>query len=97
MCRSDCFVSILCRVLDSGELAWHTIVGVDDMGTDNWGRDDQAILMDPFDVLDHYQDGYDTFPAKRFFSLWHEGKGSGEDGKAFVQPYVIIENKAPTK
>lgn len=60
---------------------WQVVIGVDDCGTDSvW--DDVMIFADPYDVTDHYQDGYYTFPLGRFFSMWKEGSGDG------VQPYV---------
>lgn len=60
---------------------WQVVIGVDDCGTESvW--DDVLIFADPYDVTDHCQDGYYTFPLGRFFSMWKEGSGDG------VQPYV---------
>jgi len=66
---------------------WQTIIGYDTMGTkDNFG-DDVIIMADPYDTSDHYQDGYYTVPAERFFYMWHEA--SSLVGDPDPQPWVI--------
>lgn len=64
---------------------WQVIIGYDTMGTeDNFG-DDVIIVADPADISDHYQDGYFTIPAERFFYMWIE---ETEEGLVYT-PWVI--------
>jgi hypothetical protein len=44
---------------------WQTIIGYDTMGTEYEG-DDVIILADPYDTVDHNQDGYVTYSAECF-------------------------------
>jgi hypothetical protein len=48
---------------------WMVVIGYDTMGTEDM-VDDVIIFADPYDVTDHKQDGYYTFPAARFYALW---------------------------
>lgn len=66
---------------------WQVIIGYDTMGTDDHFGDDVLIVADPYDTSDHYQDGYFTIPAERFFYMWREGVYTGE-GPEFT-PWVI--------
>jgi hypothetical protein len=50
---------------------WAAIIGYDSLGTDAV-EDDVLILADPYDVGDHFQDGYHIFPAMRFFYMWRD-------------------------
>ena len=64
---------------------WQVVIGVDGCGTDSvW--DDVMIFADPYDVTDHYQDGYYTYPLGRFFTMWAEGHAEGRAPCA--QPYL---------
>ena len=47
---------------------WQVLIGIDTCGTDN-PYDDVLIFADPYDVTDHKQDGYYTFPLGRFFGM----------------------------
>ena len=51
---------------------WMVIIGLDTMNTES-PYDDVLIMADPYDVTDHYQDGYYTYPFGRFFDMWREG------------------------
>ncbi|MDR2751324.1 MAG: hypothetical protein LBC41_11745 [Clostridiales bacterium] len=44
---------------------WQTIIGYDTMGTPYEG-DDVIVLADPYDTIDHNQDGYVVYPAEGF-------------------------------
>lgn len=66
---------------------WQVIIGVDTGKTDS-PYDDVLILADPYDVTDHWQDGYYTFSLCRFFSMWEEG-GCTANKMPYQQPYVI--------
>lgn len=66
---------------------WQVIIGYDTMATDDNFGDDVIIVADPYDTSDHYQDGYFTIPAERFFWMWREGVYTGE-GPEFT-PWVI--------
>ena len=45
------------------------------------------IFADPYDVTDHKQDGYYTFPLGRFFGMWREGPCAEKD-VPYQQPFV---------
>ena len=70
---------------------WTTIIGFDDMGTETTS-DDVLIFGDSGDSGDHYQDGYMTFSAVRFFRMWKES--TPFDGKeVYKQQYVVAHPK----
>lgn len=48
---------------------WMVVCGYDTLGTET-ELDDVIIFADPYDVTDHHQDGYYTYPASRFLSMW---------------------------
>ena len=68
---------------------WQVIIGYDNMGTEEFG-DDVLVMADPYDTSDHYQDGYYTVPAERFFYMWHEG-ACAEGDVLMTQPYVVAK------
>lgn len=49
---------------------------------------DVLIFADPYDIYDGVNDGYNYFPAERFFDMWFD-KNCLEKS-AQVQPFVII-------
>lgn len=51
---------------------WQVIFGYDDMGTD-YIYDDVIFLADSGDSWDHYQEGYNTYPATLFYRQWYNG------------------------
>ena len=65
---------------------WQVLIGIDTCGTDN-PYDDVLIFADPYDVTDHKQDGYYTYPLGRFFGMWREGPCT-EKAKPYQQPFV---------
>ena len=65
---------------------WAVLIGIDTCGTDN-PYDDVLIFADPYDVTDHKQDGYYTFPLGRFFGMWREGP-CAEKALPYQQPFV---------
>lgn len=50
---------------------WRVIIGYDTLGTDKT-TDDVLIFMDPYDVLDHEQDGYTIENAEGFYYTWKD-------------------------
>ena len=66
---------------------WQVIIGIDTCGSDT-PYDDVLIFADPYDITDHYQDGYYIFPMSRFFGMWREGPCAGKE-KPYRQPFVI--------
>lgn len=66
---------------------WQVLIGIDTCGTDT-PYDDVLIFADPYDVTDHHQDGYYTFPLGRFFGMWREGP-CAEKSEPYRQPFVI--------
>ena len=65
---------------------WQVLIGIDTCGTD-MPYDDVLIFADPYDVTDHKQDGYYTFPLGRFFGMWREGP-CAEKKEPYQQPFV---------
>ena len=55
--------------------------------------DDVLIFADPYDVTDHKQDGYYTYPLGRFFGMWREGPCAGK-AEPYQQPFVAAWPKA---
>ena len=66
---------------------WQVLIGLDSCGSDN-PFDDVLILADPYDITDHYQDGYYIFPLGRFFDMWREGPCAGKT-EPYQQPFVV--------
>lgn len=67
---------------------WVTIIGLDDMGTSNI-YDDVIIISDSSDYWDHYQDGYNTYPATAFYRNHY----SDDLDRAYSMVYL---EKSPT-
>ena len=72
---------------------WQVLIGIDTCGTGT-PYDDVLIFADPYDVTDHKQDGYYTFPLGRFFGMWREGPCAGKD-VPYQQPFVAAWPKDP--
>lgn len=70
---------------------WQVVIGLDACGTED-PYDDVLIMADPYDITDHFQDGYYIVPLGRFFGMWREGPCAGKD-KPYEQPYVIARPK----
>lgn len=66
---------------------WQVIIGIDTCGSET-PYDDVLIFADPYDITDHYQDGYYTFSLSRFFGMWQEGPCANKE-KPNRQPFVI--------
>ena len=66
---------------------WAVLIGIDTCGTES-PYDDVLVFADPYDVTDHNQDGYYTYPLGRFFGMWREGPCAGKTSP-FLQPYVV--------
>ena len=65
---------------------WQVLIGIDTCGTDT-PYDDVLIFADPYDVTDHRQDGYYTYPLGRFFGMWREGP-CAQKSEPYQQPFV---------
>ncbi len=65
---------------------WQVLIGIDTCGTST-PYDDVLIFADPYDVTDHRQDGYYTYPLGRFFGMWREGP-CAEKASPYLQPFV---------
>lgn len=70
---------------------WQVIIGIDTCGTE-YPYDDVLIFADPYDVTNHFQDGYYTFPLARFFYMWHEGLCAHKQ-VPYQQPFVAAYPK----
>lgn len=66
---------------------WQVIIGIDTCGSDT-PYDDVLIFADPYDITDHFQDGYYIFPLSRFFGMWREGPCAGKE-HPYNQPFVV--------
>ena len=65
---------------------WQVVIGLDKCGTED-PCDDVLIFADPYDITDHYQDGYYIFSFERFFDMWHEGPCAQKE-VPYEQPFV---------
>ena len=72
--------------VEAGAGHWQVIIGIDTCGTDT-PYDDVLIFADPYDVTDHRQDGYYTYPLGRFFGMWREGP-CAQKSEPYQQPFV---------
>ena len=50
---------------------WMTLIGYDNMGTDDTG-DDVLVFADPYDSSDHNQDGYYVVSFERYYDAWFD-------------------------
>lgn len=66
---------------------WQVVIGIDTCENES-PEDDVLIVADPYDVTDHYQEGYYTIPLARFFRMWREGS-AGDKAAAYEQPYIV--------
>lgn len=72
---------------------WQVVIGLDECGTED-PYDDVLIVADPYDITDHYQDGYYIIPFGRFFDgMWREGPCAQKDAP-YVQSFVAAWPKA---
>ena len=70
---------------------WQVLIGIDTCSSET-PYDDVLIFADPYDITDHKQDGYYTFPLGRFLGMWREG-ACAEKSEPYIQPYVIAKPK----
>ena len=68
---------------------WMTLIGYDDMGTTNT-EDDVLIFADPYDTVDHNQDGYYVTSFQKYFDAWYIVELPEEEKD---QPFVKITLK----
>ncbi len=66
---------------------WQVIIGIDTCGSDD-PYDDVLIMADPYDITDHYQDGYYVVPFGRFMDMWREGPCT-QKSEPYEQPFVV--------
>lgn len=68
---------------------WMTLIGYDNIGTLNT-EDDVLIFADPYDTIDHNQDGYYVTSFQKYFDGWDVVEMSEEEK---YQPYIKITSK----
>ena len=68
---------------------WQVLIGIDTCGSAS-AYDDVLIFADPYDITDHKQDGYYTFPLGRFLGMWREGS-CAEKPEPYIQPYITAK------
>ncbi len=66
---------------------WMTLIGYDDMGTDDTG-DDVLVFADPYDSSDHNQDGYYVVSFERYYDAWFDAHYLDKDHN--LKQYVKI-------
>lgn len=74
---------------------WQVIIGIDTCGSDT-PYDDVLIFADPYDITDHFQDGYYIFPISRFFGMWLEGPCAQKE-QPYKQPFVVAYPKTESE
>ncbi len=70
---------------------WQVVIGIDTVGTED-PYDDVLIMADPYDITDHFQDGYYAVPFGRFFYMWREGPCAQKD-VPYEQPFIVVYGK----
>ncbi len=65
---------------------YRVIIGYDEVSSNK--SQDMLIFADPSDFNDGKEDGYNYFPAERFFYMWFDAKCLNKDEKQ--QPFIII-------
>ena len=68
---------------------WVCLIGLDNNGTPDFRGDDVLILADPYDTMDHWQDGYTAVPIDRFFYLWKDRAIAPKPYQ--LQPFIVVE------
>lgn len=68
---------------------WVCLIGLDNNGTPDFRGDDVLILADPYDTMDHWQDGYTAVPIDRFFYLWKDRAVALKPYQ--LQPFIVVE------
>ena len=66
---------------------WQVIIGIDTCNAED-PYDDVLIMADPYDITDHYQDGYYIVPFGRFMDMWREGP-CAQKSEPYEQPFVV--------
>ena len=66
---------------------WQVVIGIDTCGSDD-PYDDVLIMADPYDITDHFQDGYYVVPFGRFMDMWREGP-CAQKVEPYEQPFVV--------
>lgn len=67
---------------------YKVIIGYDEVNNDE--KQDIIIFADPYDRNDGLIDGYNYFPADRFFNMWFDNDCLVGDEK--VQPFLTVFN-----
>lgn len=70
---------------------WRVIIGYDSIGTEDNFEDDVLILVDPYDVSDHCQDGYVIDSFSKFFSSWFDHNMLPKEESE--QPWLVVSPK----
>ena len=80
---------VLVRYQSQADFGWKVIVGIDRLDTESY-NDDVLILANPFDVSDHYQDGFSLQRLGSFTVWWQQVTESGE--KSLSDECVVIKS-----
>lgn len=68
------------------------VIGLDACGTES-PYDDVLIPADPYDITDHYQDGYYTYPLGRFFDMWRDGPAHRKQNRTSSR--LLLQSRLP--
>lgn len=69
---------------------YRVIIGYDNLSSN--GDEDILIFADPYDDTDGLRDGYNYFPASRFYYMWFDDHCLEDEYKK--QAFIVIKNKA---
>ncbi len=67
---------------------WQVVIGYDNMGTPENLFDDMLIIADPYDTVDHNQDGYIIYPFQRLFFDWRNAYDPDHKWGLFVAVWM---------
>ena len=70
---------------------WEAIIGYDDVGTPDYIYDDVIVFADSGDTWDHYQEGFNVFPATLVFRHWWSLRFD------YTQDLFVIDRQANAK
>ena len=70
---------------------WTAIIGYDDVGTPNYIYDDVIVFADSGDTWDHYQEGFNVFPATLVYRHWWSLRFD------YTQDWFVIDRAANGK
>lgn len=84
---------VMVRYQDTRSFSWNVIIGYDSVGID-YPRNSVIVMADPYDIADHYQDGYKVSPTGRFMRWWRNVDLAGNSSNLY-DCVVVYPKTAP--